>query len=67
MLMGIYLSHAVHLSRIAAKMPSEAKLLSQVRRLNRLLDNPAIQIRDWYKPIARQWLEAQHNLLFKSD
>jgi len=59
LLVGIYLSRSVYLSRIAAKMPGEAKLLSLVRRLNRLLDNRAIRVRDWYEPIARQWLEAQ--------
>jgi hypothetical protein len=59
LLLGIYLSRSVYLSRIAAKMPGEAKLLSQVRRLNRLLDNRAIRVRAWYEPIARQWLEAQ--------
>jgi hypothetical protein len=59
LLVGIYLSGAVHLSKIAAKVPGKAKLLSTVRRLNRLLDNRAIQVRDWYEPIARQWLEAQ--------
>jgi len=59
LLMGIYLSRSVYLSRIAAKMPGEAKLLSLVRRMSRLLDNRAIQVRDWYEPIARQWLTAQ--------
>ena len=29
------------------------------RRLSRLLDNPAIRVREWYEPIARQWLETQ--------
>jgi hypothetical protein len=24
-----------------------------------LLDNPAIRVREWYEPIARQWLQAQ--------
>ena len=41
------------------KIPGEAKLTSATRRLNRLLDNPAIRVREWYEPIARQWLEAQ--------
>lgn len=59
LLVGIYLSRSVYLSRIAAKMPGEAKLLSLVRRMSRLLDNRAIQVRDWYEPIARQWLTAQ--------
>jgi len=59
LLAGIYLSRSVYLSRIAAKIPGEAKLLSQVRRLNRLVDNRAVRVRDWYEPIARQWLAAQ--------
>ena len=37
----------------------EAKLTSATRRLSRLLDNPAIRVRAWYEPIAREWLEAQ--------
>jgi hypothetical protein len=40
-------------------IPGEAKLTSATRRLSRLLDNPAIRVRAWYEPIARQWLEAQ--------
>jgi hypothetical protein len=56
---GIYLSRSVCMSRIAGKIPGTAKLLSTTRRLSRLLDNPAIRVREWYEPIARQWLEAQ--------
>jgi hypothetical protein len=59
LLVGIYLSRSVCLSRVAGKIPGEAKLTSITRRLSRLLDNPAIRVRDWYEPIARQWLEAQ--------
>jgi len=59
LVIGIYLSRSVCLSRIAGKIPGEAKLTSATRRLNRLLDNPAIRVREWYEPIARQWLEAQ--------
>jgi len=59
LVVGIYLSRSVCLSRIAGKIPGEAKLTSATRRLNRLLDNPAIRVREWYEPIARQWLEAQ--------
>ena len=47
------------MSKIACKVPVEAKLTSATRRLGRLLDNPAIQMRKWYEPIARQWLETQ--------
>ena len=59
LIIGIYQSRSVTLSRVAGKIPSSAKLLSTTRRLSRLLDNPAIQVRTWYEPIARQWLEAQ--------
>lgn len=59
LLVGIYQSRSVCLSRIAGKVPGPAKLLSTTRRLSRLLDNAAIRVREWYEPIARQWLEAQ--------
>lgn len=56
---GIFQSRSVCLSRIAGKIPGPAKLLSNTRRLSRLLDNPAIRVREWYEPIARTWLETQ--------
>ena len=59
LMIGIYKSRSVYLSRIAGKIPSQAKLPSMVRRLARLLDNPAIRVREWYEPIAKQWLAAQ--------
>ena len=59
LLVGIHHSRSVTLSKIAGKIPGEAKLLSSVRRLGRFLSNPAIRVRGWYEPIARQWLAAQ--------
>jgi hypothetical protein len=59
LLIGIYLSRSVCLSRVAGKIPGKAKLTSTTRRLSRLLDNPAIRVRDWYEPVAREWLQAQ--------
>ncbi len=59
LIIGIYLSRSVCMSRVACKIPGEAKLTSVTRRLSRLLDNPAIRVREWYEPIARQWLKAQ--------
>lgn len=47
------------LSRIASKIPGSAQLLSFTRRLSRLLENPAIDVRSWYEPIARSWLAQQ--------
>ncbi len=59
LIIGVYQSRSVCLSRIAGKIPGPAKLLSMTRRLSRLLVNPAIRVREWYKPIAREWLENQ--------
>jgi len=59
LMVGIFQSRSVCLSRIAGKIPGPAKLLSTTRRLSRLLDNPAIRVREWYEPIARKWLETQ--------
>ena len=59
LVVGIFHSRSVQLSQVAGKVLGNAKNLSSVRRLSRFLDNPAIQVRDWYEPIARQWLEAQ--------
>lgn len=50
---GLYQSRSVHLSKIAEKIPGTACLPSAVRRLRRLVNNPAIQVRKWYEPIAK--------------
>ena len=59
LMLGIYQSRSVYLSRIAGKIPGQAKLLSITRRLSRFLDNPALRVRQWYKPVAIEWLQAQ--------
>ena len=59
LLVGMFHSHSVHLSRIATKVIGEAKNESTVRRLSRFLANPAVDVRRWYKPIAQEWLKAQ--------
>ena len=59
LMIGIYKSRSVHLSKVAGKIPGQAKVLSTTRRLSRFLDNPSINVREWYEPIARQWLKAQ--------
>ena len=63
LLVGIHQSRSVTLSKIAGKIPGKAKLLSTVRRLGRFLNNPAIQVRDWYESIASAWLTAQFRRL----
>jgi hypothetical protein len=63
LMIGIYESHSVQVSKIAGKIPGPAKLVSLTRRLSRFLDNPAIRVRAWYKPIAQQWLQCQWGCL----
>jgi hypothetical protein len=58
LIVGIYRSRSVHLSKIANEIPCPAKLLSAVRRLGRFLSNPAIRVREWYEPVARSLLQS---------
>ena len=46
MMVGIYQSRSVHLSKIAGKVSGSAKLLSTVRRFERFVDNKDIEVRD---------------------
>ncbi|MCI0476992.1 MAG: IS4 family transposase [Anaerolineales bacterium] len=55
-IVGVLLSRSVHLTHVAGKIPFGIKLLSAARRLERFLDNPAIRVREWYDPTARDWL-----------
>lgn len=57
LLVGIFLSESVHLSDIAAKIPGRATLTSTTRRLERFVDNRAVRVRRWYKPVIRPILE----------
>lgn len=60
LLVGLFLSRSVYLSKIANKIPTtKATLPSAVRRLSRLVDNAAISVREWYEPLARRLLECQ--------
>ena len=59
LIVGIYQSRSVNLSRIAGKIPGTAQLLSYTRRLSRFLNNSAIEVRTWYEPVARSWIEKQ--------
>jgi len=57
LLVGLYETRSVHLSKVAEKIPGTACLPSLTRRVRRLLDNPAIRVRDWYEPIARSIIQ----------
>lgn len=63
LIVGIYQSRSVHLSKVAGKIPGLANLVSITRRLSRFLDNPAVRVREWYEPIARHWIQAQWRCL----
>jgi len=56
MMVGILQSKSVHLSKVAMKIPGRADALSTARRLRRFLDNAAVNVREWYAPVARHWL-----------
>ena len=58
LLVGIFQSKSIHLTKIANQIPDNAKKLSNARRLSRLLSNAKIHVRVWYKPIAIDTLKA---------
>jgi hypothetical protein len=53
LMVGLYQSRSVHLSKVAENIPGRACLPSLTRRMRRLLDNRAIRTREWYEPIAK--------------
>jgi hypothetical protein len=59
LVVGIFHSHSVSLSKIAGKVMSTAKNVSTVRRLSRFLASPAVDARSWYRSIAKAWLLSQ--------
>ena len=63
LMVGIFESKSVLLNKVAMKIPGVANLLSSTRRMSRFLDNPAIRVREWYEPVARDWLTAAANTL----
>jgi hypothetical protein len=56
LIVGLYRAMSVHLSASVRKWPLSAKNPSLWRRLERFLSNPAVHVREWYEPLARQWL-----------
>jgi len=59
LLVGIFHSRSVSLSKIAGKVISTAKNVSTVRRLSRFLASSAVDVRSWYRATAKAWLVAQ--------
>lgn len=56
LVIGLFLSEAIHLSQIASTWPLPGKEPSLVNRLRRFLDNPRVSVRSWYRPLAKQLL-----------
>ena len=56
---GIYMAQSVHLSAVARKLPGKPKLTSNVQKFRRLLLNPAIHVRTWYRPVAEMLIQRQ--------
>lgn len=61
LMMGIFQSRSIQLNLIARKTPIRAKKLSIVKRLARLLDNPAVRVRQWFHPFAKPLLVSAAN------
>ena len=51
---GLCLGMAIHLSRIAGEWPLPGKEPSLVNRLRRFLANSAVEVGEWYRPVARK-------------
>ena len=59
LLVGIFHSQSVHLSKAAGVIPGAAQQTSATRRLSRFLASKVIRVRRWYRPIAEHWLQVQ--------
>lgn len=57
LMVGIYFSGSVHLSKVACETVGEAVNNSKARRLARVLGNNHIRVREWYDPTAQSILE----------
>jgi hypothetical protein len=55
---GLFFSMAIHLSHIVSEWPLPGKEVSLVNRLRRFLNNPRLDVRTWYRPVAEQIIAA---------
>src|SRR5512145_1745115 len=61
LMLGLFQARSVHLNWIARKIPVRAQKLSLVRRLERFLRNPAVQVRVGYQPFIQPVLQSAAN------
>lgn len=59
LLAGIYVGRTVQLGRVVSVLPGEAVRNSVVRRLERLVANAQMRVREWYEPVIQPILDAQ--------
>ena len=65
LLVGIFQAKSVHLSKVASKIPSQARLVSVTRRLDRFLSCAGFRVRDWYEPILKGLLAQRVGLEYR--
>lgn len=58
MMVGLYQGASIHLAHIARELPIAGKDPSLVNRLRRFLNNPRVDVRKLYCPVATQVLKA---------
>lgn len=58
LVVGLFKSGSVHVSLVARKLPIRADKLSLDKRIRRFLDNGAVHVREWYRPVAVGLLKA---------
>jgi len=56
-IVGLILSHSVHLSQIAQHLPSEAQAAGRIAQIRRWLSNPFINVPDFYRPLISEALQ----------
>lgn len=57
-IVGLILSHSVHLSQIAQHIPSEAEAAGRIAQVRRWLSNKFIRVADFYRPLISDALQA---------
>ena len=64
-IVGLILSHSVHLSQIAQHIPSEAQAAGRIAQVRRWLSNKFIHVSDFYRPLITEVLQGwAHQAVF---
>jgi hypothetical protein len=60
-IVGLILSHSVHLSQIAQHLPSQAQAAGRIAQVRRWLTNKFIHVPEFYRPLITEVLQAWAN------